>query len=304
MYPKICSAEQFRVLLDNLVKDIPILEVSMSSRIIEFPEINWEDLKKGALSKDKVWDEIEKAIKFLLEVRMLKSTSFLSRATIDNAKDTGRKLNELKEEYPQVHGVVQNLLGRMIKERAEGDSDSRTLFNRLRILTIEAAFHGSLKEWNEKDLEKVPIGLRKNFEVRLYNPRSKETRYFLPRNWRNETHKRTALVLRDLSFKARNAYHSEHEIPKKKEAPAKTPTEPKTKPKAEPKSEAKPRPNKSKKKSAPKKVVKKTKKAVKDSDRKRAAVQKKRIVEKARKAEDEVDIKKVKSLADIDKLVK
>lgn len=263
-------------------------EVIMSQRIIEFPEINWSDLKKGALSKDKVWDEIEKAIKFILEVQMLKSTEFLHRDTIENARETEKRLNDLKEEYPQVNGVVQNLLGKRIKEWAESDGNSRTLFSRLRILTIEASFHGCLKEWDEKDLEKVPIGLRKNFEIRLYNPRTKETHYFLPRNWRNETQKRTALILRDLSFKAQSTYRAERGIePRKRETPVETP---KTEEKVVKKTVTKTKPKKPSSKKA------------KEGDKK-AAKQAKVSKAKIRKEEDEVDIRSVKSLADLSELV-
>lgn len=253
------------------------------NRIINFPEINWEKLHEGAISKEMVWEELEKGVKFLLEVRMLKKTSFLAKETIERAKEVLGKMEELAKQYPQIRGVVQNIFGRQVKETSAKDGDSRTLFSRLEFLIQEAVFYGSLTEWTETDLAKVPYGLKKDFEIRLYNPRSKQTRYFLPASWRNDTHKRTALILRDLSFKARDTYKAEKES---KAAPiaalkSETPAELET-----PKTTNKP---KGTKKSKPEKTPK-------DKAGKQAKANKAKNLKK----EDESEIKKVKSLADLD----
>jgi len=267
----------------------------VSKRIINFPEINWEKLHEGAISKEMVWGELEKSVKFLLEVQMLKKTSFLSRDTLEKAREVSEKMAELKQQYPQIIGVVQNILGRKIKEMVEKDGDSKVLFSRLEFLVQEAVFYGSLREWSEKDLAKVPFGLKKGFEVRLYDPRSKQSRHFLPTNWRNNTHKRTALVLRDLSFKARNTYRAEKGIPVAPavpQKPAETPKELiKTKSKSKPKKAA------PKKKKAP--ARKKT--TQKDEVEKKAAkrVKKVRVEDEKKEAEKEIrEAKKGISLTD------
>lgn len=183
---------------------------------IEFPVLDQEKLEAGSLPKSEVLGWVEKTLQSLLHVSMLKSsgTSYLARETLDEAQKIDEKLNQLKEQFPQLRGATQNILGRTIKEMAAQSGDSKTLFNRLRILTAEAEYQGSLQEWKEADLEKVPAGLIKSFLVKLYDPRTKEARYFLPKNWRHPVHKRTALILKDLSFKAREAYKAERGIPK------------------------------------------------------------------------------------------
>lgn len=197
-------------------------------RIINFPEINWEKLHEGTISKEMVWEKLQEGIRFLLNVGMLKKTNLLAPETLQKAKEMLRGMEELNQKFPQVRSMIQNILGRQTKEMASTDGDSRALFSRLEFLIQEAVFYGSLTEWTETDLAKVPYGLKKDFEIRLYDPRSKQTRYFLPASWRNDTHKRTALVLHDLSFKARDTYKAERGITKTEPKTPEKPAEPKT----------------------------------------------------------------------------
>jgi len=185
--------------------------MSNQKRTINFPSINWEELKRGALSKDKVWEEIQKCVKQLLDIQMLKRTNFLSKNSIEKAREIEQKLDELKQNYPQIRNVVQNILGREIKEIAIQKGESRSLFERLSVTTQEAVFHGSLQEWSEERLKEVPVGLKRSFLVRIRD--GKNYRYFLPANWRNNVHKRTALVLRDLAEKATRTWKEENGIP-------------------------------------------------------------------------------------------
>lgn len=269
------------------------------NRIINFPEINWEKLSEGALSKELIWEELDKGVKFLLEVQRLKKTSFLAKDTTEKATEVLRKMEELAKQYPQIRGVVQNIFGRQAKEMAGQNGDSRTLFSRLDFLVQEAVFYGSLVEWKEEDLAKVPFGLKKDFEVRLYDPRTKQTRHFVPSSWRNDTQKRTALVLRDLSFKARDTYNVERGK-SKPETPLTPPVKVETETKINdfvppPAKDELPAESKTQKPMTPKKFKKnydpkvgKKAKAQKDQDR---------------EEQDEKDLKSVRSLADIGKLV-
>jgi len=261
------------------------------NRIINFPEINWEKLHEGAIPKEVVWDKLQEGIKFLLNVGMLQKTNLLAQETIQKAKEVLRGMEELNKKFPQILGIVQNIFGRQAKEMAATEGNSRALFSRLEFLVQEAVFYGVLAEWKEEELAKAPYGLKKDFEIRLYDPRSKQTRYFLPASWRNDTHKRIALVLRDLSFKARDTYKAERGITK---------TEPKTPEKpAEPKTPELPAdPDKTKPKRTKKSA--RSEKAPEDKAGKQAKASK----AKARAKEDENDIRKVKSLSDIDFLIK
>jgi len=263
-------------------------------RIINFPEINWDKLREGAISKEMVWEELEKGIKFVLEVQMLKKTSFLSKDTIEQSQDVLEKMRELKEKFPQVHGVIQNILGRQIKEMAIRSGDSRTLFSRLEFLVEEAVFYGSLAEWKEADLERVPYGLKKDFEVRLYDPRTKQTRHFLPASWRNDTHKRTALVLHDLSFKARDTYKAERGQSQKLETPLAPPVETKIKDFVPPAKNETPA-----KTQKPKPMTKKSQQDGEPKSGKKAKVAK----DKDREKQDKKELQSVKSFADVGKLV-
>jgi len=262
-----------------------------NSRIIEFPLINWAELKKGSLPKGEVAGKIREALKSLIEVQMLKLTNFLSKDTLDKADEISDQLEELKNQYPQLIGVTQNLLGQQIRDLAEKKGDSRTLFDRLRILAIETTFQGALQKWDEKDLGRVPMGLRQNFMIQIFNPKTRETIYLLPQNWRNPVHKRIALILRDLSFKARETYKAEKEG---KTAPIATP---KSETPAEPETPKTPElpadPNKSK----PKRTQKsKPEKTPEDKAGKQAKASQAKALEK----EDENEIKKIRSLADLD----
>lgn len=262
---------------------------------IEFPVIDYEKLEDGSLPKGEIEGQLDKMLQFLLHVNMLKSTSYLAKDTLDKAREVDDKLGQLKKRYPQLIGVVQNILGRKIKEMAGQSSDSKTLFNRLRILTAEAEFQSSLQEWKEADLNKVPVGLTKSFLVKLYDPRTHEARYFLPKNWRHPVHKRTALILRDLSFKAREAYKTERGItdplksePEKTVEPEvliqpETPQVPEI-PADKPTKTKKPRDKKSKSKD--------------ETTDKTAATQKKKVAAKIRDEEDEADIRQIKSTKD------
>jgi hypothetical protein len=253
-------------------------------RIINFPEINWEKLKEGAISKEMVWEKLQEGIKFLLNVGMLKKTNLLAPETLQKAKEVLRGMEELNKKFPQVLGMIQNIFGRQAKEMAATEGDSRALFSRLEFLVQEAMFYRVLAEWKEEELVKVPYGLKKDFEIRLYDPRSKQARHFLPASWRNDTHKRTALVLHDLSFKARETYKTEKGITKTE--PIKTESEIKTESKPQTR---KPRTKKTKPEQAPEDKAGKQVKASKA---------------KAREKEDENEIKKVKSLSDLDFLKK
>lgn len=248
-----------------------------TQRTIEFPSIDWEELKEGALSKDKVWDEIEKGVKFIVEIQMLKSTSFLSKDSIEKAREVEDKLGELKKQYPQTIGVVQNILGRKINEMARGDGDSKTLFSRLRVLVKEAEFHGSIQEWGEDRLQSAPMGLKRGFLIKIKDGND-GFRFFLPRNWRSKVHQRTALVLKDLAYKARKTWMDEHGIePQKREVPAEN------KP-IEKKPEKKKKTVKKPAKKVAKKVAKKT-----EAD-KNAAKAAKTVKTKARDKEDQKDM--------------
>lgn len=272
-----------------------------NSRIIEFPKINWAELKKGSLPKGEVAGKIRDALKSLIEVQMLKVTNFLSKDTLDKADEINDQLEELKNQYPQLIGVTQNLLGQQIKDLAEKKGDSQTLFDRLRILAIEAIFQGTLQKWDERDLGRVPMGLRQNFMVQIFNPKTRETIYLLPRNWRNPVHKRIALILRDLSFKARETYKAEKEGKAASIATPKSETSAKPQAPAEPETSQTPEPPADLNKSKPKRAEKsKPEQTPEDRAGKRAKASK----AKALKEEDENEIKKVKSLADLDLLRK
>ena len=265
------------------------------NRIINFPEINWEKLHEGAVPKEVVWDKLQEGIKFLLNVRMLQKTNLLAQETIQKAKEVLRGMEELNKKFPQILGIVQNIFGRQAKEMAATEGNSRALFSRLEFLVQEAVFYGCLTEWRETDLERVPYGVKRDFLIRLYNPRTRQIRYFLPVNWKRpgekNVHKQIALVLRDLSFKARDTYKAERGITK---------TEPKTPEKpAEPKTPELPAdPDKTKPKRTKKSA--RSEKAPEDKAGKQAKASK----AKARAKEDESDIRKVKSLSDIDFLKK
>ncbi len=263
-------------------------------RIINFPEINWDKLREGTISKEMVWEELEKGINFVLEVQMLKKTSFLAKETIEQSQDVLEKMRELKEKFPQVHGVIQNILGRQIKEMATRNGDSRTLFSRLEFLVQEAVFYGSLAEWKEADLERVPFGLKKDFEVRLYDPRTKQTRHFLPASWRNDTQKRTAMVLHDLSFKARDTYKAERGQSQKSETPSASPVETKIEDFVPPAKNETPA-----KAQNPKPMTKKSQEDGNPKAGKKAKASK----AKAREEQDEKELQSVKSFSDLRKIV-
>ena len=262
------------------------------NRIINFPEINWEKLHEGAISKEMVWEELEKGVKFLLEVQMLKKTSFLAKETIEKARVILSKMEELVKQYPQILGVVQNIFGRQVKEMSAKNGDSKTLFSRLEFLVQEAVFYGCLAEWNETDLARAQYGVKRDFEIRLYDPRTKQTRYFLPSNWKRpgekNVHKQIALVLRDLSFKARDTYKTERGITKTEPQTPEKPAEPVKI--AEIKTESKPTTRK------PRTKQTKPEKTPEDKAGKQAKASKAKDLKK----EDESEIKKVKSLADLD----
>lgn len=287
------------VLLDNKENQFffPLMwKGVIMDRIITFSVPDLKKLGAEAVSIKEIWEETKKAVKFLFEVQMLrKSRMLLGKDTMDQADKTLEEMRKLKEKYPQVHGIVQKIVGQEIADRAKDKGDSRTLFSRLEFLVEQGVFFGSIAEWSEADLMKVPFGLKKDFEIRVYNPRTKQVRHFLPASWRNDTHKRTALVLRDLSFKARDTYKAERES-QKSETPAEKSVEVKVETKindfvppqkTEPKIQKSMTTKKSNKKDDDPKVGKKAK-AVKDKDREK---------------QDEIDLKSVKSFADIGKLV-
>ncbi len=199
-------------------------------REINFPEINQEKLGEGSLPKEETVSKIRDIVKFLIEVRALKRTSFLVQSTLDKAKEISLRLDEKVEQFPQLKGVVQNLFGQLVKKMAEEKGDSKTLFNRLDLLVEEAEYYGVLQEWTEEKLDKVPYGLKRDFLVRLRSGKD-QFRFFLPSNWRNQVHKRTALVLRDLAIKAKNTWMDEKGIPREKSDTNPAPTaEPQTPP--------------------------------------------------------------------------
>ena len=132
-------------------------------REIKFPEINWAKLGEGSLPKEETVGKIRDIIKFLVNIQMLKRTSFLAQSTRDKANEVSLRLNESVEQFPQLKGVVQNLFGQLVKEMAEENGDSKSLFSRLELLVEEAAYYGILQEWAEEKLEISPLWTETGF---------------------------------------------------------------------------------------------------------------------------------------------
>lgn len=303
------------------------------SKNFEFPEINeelWKDFKEGSVPKNKVNAMITDGLRFLIDIQLLRKSSYLTAEMLSKstqkAREVDQNLEELKEKF-RLTDLVQNLLGRKIEEmtKKEDDvkADTRTLFNRLEVLALEACVHGSLREHSKESIDEI---YRKNrrmidsylVKIKVFNrdTRTNETRYFLPTDWRNDAQKYTAFYLRQLQIRTTLRWMKEKGIepktkpetktaePKITVTPAKpeTPTIPDTKPKT-PKT---PKPKPKKTASKPRTTKKSPKKDEADV---KAAKRAKAIKAEAREDTDNEDIrgargKSTKDFADLDFLKK
>lgn len=223
----------------------------MQQRKIEIPSINWEELKEAGLPKKETRERLEQTIHSLVRAIFLDRTSYLSKNDQEKIKNTMDELEELKKQYPGLIGVIQNQFAREIKETAEPEGDSQTLFTRLRVLTGIAVNQGLLGEWTEGNLRGVPDGLKIAYLFSIRKPRGEGKWWFLPQNWGNEIHKRVALLLKDLSVRATQRWMTERGIPLEREkgdkpaeteqkTPVSIPTEPQKESVKEPEPETPP----------------------------------------------------------------
>lgn len=187
-----------------------------TKKTFEWPELNeelWKNFKDGSVPKNRVRELIEDGLKFLIDIQLLKKSSYLTdemlRKATQKFNETDESLNELKKNY-NLTGLVQNLLGRKIEEmtKEENDGDVQTSFNRLEVFTLEAHAHGSLREHSREAIDAI---YRKNggmidgylVKINVFNheARTRETRYFLPNEWLIKTQKMTAWYLRNLQIR-------------------------------------------------------------------------------------------------------
>lgn len=173
---------------------------------IKIPDINWD--KVEALDKKTAQDNAEKSVEFLINFRTytLKSRIFLKRSIEEKAQKVKDNLTTWTKEYKGFIYVVQTAFLEKAREIATKNGDSKTLFSRLKVLALEALFHRSVQDW-EGRVDTAPHRLKSAFlsEVRM----SKRTLFLLPAGWGDDTHKSTALVLKDLANKAKTKWMEE-----------------------------------------------------------------------------------------------
>jgi hypothetical protein len=173
---------------------------------IKIPNFDWD--KVEALDKKTAQDNAEKSVEFLIKFRTYTSEShiLLKRSIEEEAQKVKDNLTAWIKEYKGFIYVVQTAFLEKAREIAIKSGDSKTLFSRLKVLALEALFHRSVQDW-EGRVDTAPYRLKSAFlsEVRM----SKRTLFLLPNGWGNDTHKSTALVLKDLADKAKTKWMEE-----------------------------------------------------------------------------------------------